>query len=203
MDTFSTLCRGLYQPILDKVCEDLQRDIGQITAKYAARRFPVPPGAMYSEIWERYKAEISVRAKVIIKCCRQAYKSCSPKPDAEEFSNEVVSAITQEQCRITATASHQFAEFNGRYSIPAFDIILEQYKSNLSSEGRRVTNCYASRATAFVEESLLEATRSQELNRSANNWYQRPIGITGITVLASVLSALAIFLIKNHAGLAL
>ena len=189
--------------MLDKAWEDLHRSIQEITAKYAARRFPIPPGAMYSEILGRYKADILAQAQIIFESCCQAYKSSSPKPLAEEFSNEVVSAITLEQGRISATAEHQFAEFNGRFKIPSFETILEQCKSELSSEGRRVANYYSSRATAFVGESLLEATRGQEFSSSANNWYQRPIGIIGITVFATVLGALAIFLIKNHAGLAL
>lgn len=189
--------------MLRKAWEDIRRDIEKITAKHAARGFPIPSGAMYSEIWGRYKADISIRAKIIFESCCQAYKSSSPKPQAADFSNEIVSTITEEYGRITATAEHQFAQFNGQYNIPSFVTILEQYKRELSSEGRRVVDYFFSRATAFVGESLLEAARSQEFNSSANNWYQRPIGIIGITILATVLGALAIFLLKNYADLPL
>jgi len=203
MKTFSDLCKGLYQPMLDKASKDLGRDIGEIEAKYSARRFRFPPGAMYSEIWERYIADISVRVEIIFEACCQAYKSSSPRPQAEEFFNEFVSAETLERGCIAATAEHRFSDFNRRFKIRSFEMSLERYTSKLALEGSRVATYYSSKATAFISKSLLEEPCSQEPNSLPNTWYQRPIGQIGIGVLIVVFGVLTVFLIKKHTGLAL
>lgn len=203
MKTFSTLCRGLYQPVLEKAWRDLSRDIEEITGKYAARGFPIPPGVMHLEIWERYKTDISFRAQIVFEYCCQAYNSSAQKPQKEEFSNEISSAIKTEQGRITAAAEHQFSEFNGRFGIPSFEIASKQYISELSSEGRRVANYFSAKATAFFGESQLEIARDQQRNRESDKWHQRPLGIVGISVLAALIGAMVLYLLRNHVGIAL
>lgn len=147
MKTFPLLCKGLYEPLLEKAWERLHSSTDEITGKYASRGFPIPPGAMYVEIGERYKADIPTRAEIIFDACCQAYKTSTPKPVAEEFSKELLGAITTEQDRILASGE---ARFN------------EQYKSEILSEGRRLLRYYSSKAIVFLGESTVEVVPRNE-----------------------------------------
>lgn len=153
MKSFSILCKGLYEPLLEKTWERLHSSTEEITRKYASRGFSIPPGAMYAEIGECYKAYIPMRAEIIFDSCCQAYKASTPKPRTEEFSKELLDAITREQDRILASGEARFNQFNAQFMIPAYQTLLERYKSEILSEGRRLLGYYSSKAIVFLSES--------------------------------------------------
>ena len=200
MSPFSALSKGLFQPMCDKASEDLFRNTDEIAAKFAARRFPLPPGAMLSEISSRYAKEITTRAAIIFDCCCQAYKSSSRKPGADEFSKEITDALTSQHGTIAATGEHvlrQYLAYDHRHSQQIIDI----YNQEISSEGRRMLTYYSAKATAFFgEENAEELTHN---NAAIHHWYQRPIGIIGITVISGIIVALAIYLIRQHSDIPL
>jgi len=134
MKTFSILCRGLYEPLLEKTWEKLHSSTKEITGKYASRGFSIPPGAMYAEIGECYKTYISLRAEIIFDSCCQAYKASTPKPGSEEFLKELLDAITKEHDRVLASGVAHFDQFNAQFNIPAYQTLIEQYRSEVSSD---------------------------------------------------------------------
>jgi hypothetical protein len=195
MSPFSALCNGLYQPLLDKSSKELFGNTDEIAAKYAARGFPLPPGVMLSEISDQYEKELEIRARIFFDCCCQAYKSSSQKPKAEDFSKQIQNEITSQQENISATGEDvlkQYMKHDDPYPLQIIDI----YKQRISSEGRRLLTYYAAKATVFLAESNAEEFARK--NANVFHWYQRPIGIIGITVLAGLIVLLAAYLIKQN-----
>lgn len=157
-NTFSMLSRGLYEPLIEKTSERLRSSTREITEKYASRGFSIPPGAMYAEIGECYKASIPMRAEIIFDCCCQAYKASTPKAGTEEFSKELLNAISREQNRILASGQAQFNQFDAQFKIPRYPTLLERYKGEILSEGRRLLRYYGSKAIVFLGEFAASAT---------------------------------------------
>ena len=199
MKIFSKLCRGLYEPLLQKTSEKLYSSTNEITEKFASRGFSIPPGAMYAEIGECYKENISPRAEIIFDSFCQAYKSSTPKPRAAEFSKELLEAIMKEQHGILASGEAHFDQFNAQFKIPAYQTLIERYKSEVMSEGRRLLKYYSSKADLFIG----EATAELASRISPHHWYQRPAGIIALAVIGTVLAALVVYLIRQNFGLAL
>lgn len=200
MSPFSALSNGLIQPMCGKASKDLFSHTDEIAAKFAARGFPLPPGAMLGEISARYEKEIEIRAEIIFDCCCQAYKSSSRKPDADEFLKEITNALTSQHGSITATGEHvlkQYLAHDHHHSQQIIDI----YNQKMSSEGRRLLTYYSAKATAFLGQS--NAEELARANSANHHWYQRPIGIIGITVFAGIIVVLATFLIKLHSDIPL
>jgi hypothetical protein len=69
---------------------------------------------------------------------------------------------------------------------------VKSQREKLAKESREVPNT----ATTPTDEEKPSGTEKKE-------WYQRPIGIIGLTVFAGVIIALAIHLIKKHFGIPL
>lgn len=195
MSPFSTLSKGLFQPMCDKASEDLFSCTDEIAAKFAARGFPLPPGAMLSEISARYEKELTLRAEIIFDCCCQAYKASRRRPGADAFSNEITDALKAQHGNITATGEHalrQYLNHDHQHSQKIIDI----YNQKMSSEGQRILTYYSAKAAAFFGES--NAEQMARNNTAIHHWYQRPIGIIGITVFAGIIVVLATFLINTH-----
>jgi len=152
-NTFPILCRGLYEPLIEKAWEGLNVSTKEIANKFASRGFSIPPGMEYAEIVECYKADIPIRAEIIFDNCCQAYKASTPKPGAEEFTKELLDAITREQDRILSSWKAHFDQFNAQFMIPDYQIFIESYKSEILSEGRRSLRYYSSKAIVFMGES--------------------------------------------------
>lgn len=202
MKTFSELCKGLYEPLLEKTWQKLHSSTKEIAGKYASRGFSIPPGTMYVEIGECYKADIPKRAEIIFDSCCQAYRASALKPEAEEFSKELTDAISREQNRILASGEADLNQFNVQFKIPTYQATLERYKSEVLSEGRRLLKHYSARANVFLGESA-ELASSQSASNSTYHWYQRPIGNIGLSVVGGVLVVLIFYLFKLYLGLAL
>lgn len=195
MSPFSALCNGLYQPLLGTAWKELCSSTDAIAAKYAAQGFPLPPGAMLSEISDRYEQEIAIRAEIIFECCCQAYKASSQNSKTEDFSTEIQDAIKFQQSVISASGEDvlkRYMAHNHQNSQQVTSI----YNQKISTEGMRLLTYYSARATAFLGESTAkELTR---INGSVHHWYQRPIGIVGITIFAGLIVLFATYLIKHH-----
>lgn len=59
-----------------------------------------------------------------------------------------------------------------------------------------------SRDTILLSKVLHDATHVEnDKHNSVKNWYEKPIGIIGITLLTAIISALAIYLIRKHIGI--
>lgn len=200
MSHFSALSNGLLQPMCSNASKDLFSHTDEIAAKFAARRFPLPPSAMLSEISARYEKEITIRAEIIFDCCCQAYKSSSRKPNADQFLKEITNALTSQHGSITATGEHVLKQYLAHDHHHSRQII-EIYNQKMSSEGRRLLMYYSAKATAFFGES--NAEEFARVNAANHHWFQRPIGIIGITGFAGIIVVLATYLIKLHSGIPL
>jgi len=203
MNTFQALSAGLSQPLLDKAWSDLSANIYDIKTKYAARGFPLPPGAMYAEISDRYKEDMPARAEIIFDACCQAYSACAPKPDASEFSKQIADAIKTEHTRVIATGEAEFIQLNAFSKNPNLEIVLINYKSSITSEFSRLLTYYSSKAVVFVSQHENKAFEGETDTDTPKHWYQRPIGNIGLTILGGVFLALAIYLIKQYVGIPL
>ena len=190
---FSRLCKDLYEPLVEQSLLKLQAQVNAIPAIYAARRFPLPPGAMYSQIALCYQESLPDRARIIFDSCCKAYRVATRKPSLAAFMQEIVEAISTNKKQLIDDWEHQLCQYNARFNIPNFDAIRDIMSRQIDSEGLRLTRSYSAEAVVFHGDAGVETIP----------WFQRPIGVVGLAVIGGILVVLLGFVIKEHLGLSL
>jgi hypothetical protein len=168
--TFPILCKDLYETLLEKAWERLCSRTTEITRKYSSSGFTAPPGPMYAEIGKCYREDLPIRAEIIFDSCCQAYRASASKLGTGEFTKELLDAIRREQDRILASGEGLYNQYNAQFMIPSYHELLERYKNEVLSEGRRLLRYYSSKAIVFLGESAASTQIDNPLELKPNFW---------------------------------